>query len=561
MSTRDFFKNSVLEAFGQVDPSKIGLSLLVALAMGILIYCVYKRFFTGVVYSRSFAVTLVGMCVLTCMVTLAISTNVVISLGMVGALSIVRYRTAVKDPLDLLYLFWAITTGITAGAGMYALVGLTAVVIVAMIAGFASHQDKARVYMMVIHYTGQTTGDDIVRAFGRTKFTVKSKTMRGDKVEMAVEVFSDGVDMPYADAIRALADVCLTWAGRFGPQAVFTGIMVKAISMTGVLVVKMKDVAELAGVSSAAVSRYLNGGYISADKAERIKQAIELTGYVRSSQARALRTGSTKLIGVIVPKINSESVSRITAGIGQVLGRRGYQMLLANTDNAADRELEYLDLFQNHPVDGIVLVATMITDEHRRAIESCRVPIVLIGQNVEGAACVYHDDYEAAFELGHALAGRVDGKIAYIGVTEEDRAAGYDRRRGFEAGLRAAGNPLDAALIRLGSFTLDSGYGAARELLSVDPDVSFIACATDTMAAGALRAIDEVRGMGEGIHRVSGFGDNAFLRALTGGIPTVHYGYLTSGVEATNMLLNTLDGVEGESGLKTLKLGHQLMNV
>ena len=115
-----------------------------------------------------------------------------------------------------------------------------------------------------------------------------------------------------------------------------------------------------------------------------------------------------------MPKINSESVSRITAGIGQVLGHRGYQMLLANTDNAADRELEYLDLFQNHPVDGIVLVATMITDEHRRAIESCRVPIVLIGQNVEGAACVYHDDYEAAFELGHALAGRVDGKIATL---------------------------------------------------------------------------------------------------------------------------------------------------
>lgn len=325
--------------------------------------------------------------------------------------------------------------------------------------------------------------------------------------------------------------------------------------------VKMKDVAELAGVSSAAVSRYLNGGYISADKAERIKQAIEQTGYVRSNHARALRTGSTKLIGVIVPKINSESVSRITAGIGQVLCRRGYQMLLANTDNVAERELEYLDLFQNHPVDGIVLVATMITEAHRRAIESCRVPIVLIGQHVDGAACVYHDDYEAAFELGHALAGRVDGKIAYIGVTEQDRAAGYDRCRGFEAGVRAAGNSLDAALIRMGSFTLDSGYSAARELLSVAPDVSFIACATDTMAAGALRAIDEVRAPGEGIHCVSGFGDNAFLRALTGGIPTVHYGYLTSGIEATNMLLDTLDGVEGESCLKTLKLGHQLMNV
>lgn len=337
--------------------------------------------------------------------------------------------------------------------------------------------------------------------------------------------------------------------------------MVKAISTTGVLVVKMKDVAELAGVSSAAVSRYLNGGYISADKAERIKQAIEQTGYVRSNQARALRTGSTKLIGVIVPKINSESVSRITAGIGQVLGRRGYQMLLANTDNVAERELEYLDLFQNHPVDGIALVATMITDEHRAAIASCRVPIVLIGQNVEGVACVYHDDCEAAFELGQALAKHVEGKIAYIGVTEDDRAAGYDRRRGFEAGLLAEGVALDSSLIRQGSFTLDSGYRAARELLADDPDVSFIACATDTMAAGALRAFDELRGMGEGMHRVSGFGDNAFLRALTGGIPTVHYGYLTSGVEATNMLLDTLDGVEGDVGLRSLKLGHQLMNV
>ena len=127
--------------------------------------------------------------------------------------------------------------------------------------------------------------------------------------------------------------------------------------------------------------------------------------------------------------------------------------------------------------------------------------------------------------------------------------------------MRAAGVVLDPSLIRQGSFTLDSGYRAARELLADFPDVSLIACATDTMAAGALRAIDEVRGMGEGIHRVSGFGDNAFLRALTGGIPTVHYGYLTSGVEATSMLLDALDGMEGEGGLKTLKLGHQLMNV
>lgn len=324
---------------------------------------------------------------------------------------------------------------------------------------------------------------------------------------------------------------------------------------------KMKDVAELAGVSNAAVSRYLNGGYISADKAARIKKAIEETGYVRSSQARSLRTGSSRLVGVIVPKINSESVSRITAGIGQVLRQRDYQMLLATTDNVAARELEYLELFQNHPVDGIVLVATMVDDAHRQAFAGCRVPLVLVGQYVEDVPCVYHDDYEAAFELGEAIGGAHEGPIAYIGVSEEDRAAGRDRRAGLEAGLRAAGRALEPELVGEGSFTVDSGYHVALELLQAHPEVEFVACATDTMAAGAIRAIDEVRGPGEGVARVSGFGDNAFLRSITGGIPTVHFGYLTSGVTAATKLLDVIEGVEGAAPMKSEKLGHQLMNI
>lgn len=108
MSVKDMIKKSVLESgvFDQYNISSILVALVAALALGILIFLVYRRFYTGVIYSRTFAVTLVGMTVLTCMVTLAISTNVVISLGMVGALSIVRFRTAVKDPMDLLYLFW-----------------------------------------------------------------------------------------------------------------------------------------------------------------------------------------------------------------------------------------------------------------------------------------------------------------------------------------------------------------------------------------------------------------------------------------------------------------------
>lgn len=207
MSTKDFIKKSVLNTFTQYDAPKLGVALATALIMGVLIYLVYRHFYTGVVYSRSFAVTLVGMCVLTCMVTLAISTNVVISLGMVGALSIVRFRTAIKDPMDLLYLFWSITTGITTGANMFALALVSALVMFVMIVAFYHWQSNGKVYIAVIHYTGTEAGDDIVRAFGRNKFFVKSKTMRGDNTEMAVEVFCKNQDLSFTDRIQAVAGV------------------------------------------------------------------------------------------------------------------------------------------------------------------------------------------------------------------------------------------------------------------------------------------------------------------------------------------------------------------
>ena len=102
MSVKDMIKKSVLESgvFDSFNAPKMAISLIVALLLGAVIYMVYSKFYVGVIFSRSFAVTLVGMTLLTCMVTLAISTNIVISLGMVGALSIVRFRTAVKDPMD-----------------------------------------------------------------------------------------------------------------------------------------------------------------------------------------------------------------------------------------------------------------------------------------------------------------------------------------------------------------------------------------------------------------------------------------------------------------------------
>lgn len=209
MSVKDMIKKSVLEsgAFTNYDVPGILTALAAALLLGALIYLVYRKFYAGVVFSRTFAVTLVGMTVLTCMVTLAISTNVVISLGMVGALSIVRFRTAIKDPMDLLYLFWAITTGITAGAGMYVLVLLAAAIMILMIVLFYHKQQRGKIYIAVIHYTGDQAGDEIIRCFGKRKYFVKSKTMRKEKTEMAVELYCRQNDMDFMEKIRSIEDV------------------------------------------------------------------------------------------------------------------------------------------------------------------------------------------------------------------------------------------------------------------------------------------------------------------------------------------------------------------
>ena len=353
----------------------------------------------------------------------------------------------------------------------------------------------------------------------------------------------------------------------------------------------IKEIASLAGVSSAAVSRYLNGGYVSEEKRAQIKKVIEETGYHPSAQARTLRTKRASLIGVVAPKINSESISRITEGIGNVLSAKGYQMLLATTDNNAKKEIEYLHLFEKYPVDGIILIGTMITAGHRKFLKNAKIPVVVTGQYTKYANCIYHDDYGAGKAMGKLAASLSCGHVAYIGVTREDKAAGAAREDGFRAGLLAEGKELEEKYMRISAFRTDSGYDAAMSLLEEENDIDVISCATDTIAAGAIKAL-HARGMTlaaapkeraempaeqQGIAgqqdtadqqdaasvgtreiTVTGFGDNQMLKAATGGIPTVHFGYKTSGIRSAELLLDVIE--RGEKIPIEMKLGFQLID-
>jgi hypothetical protein len=183
------------------------IALAASLLMGIIIHFVYRKAYTGVVFSQSFAVSLAGMTVLTTMVTLSISSNIALSLGMVGALSIVRYRVAVKDPMDILFMFWAIASGITIGAKLHYLAVITAIIVGVILLLLNQKDPFSTVYIMVVHYTGEDIAGEIKRILGGRRYKVKSKTVRNDSAEMAIELSVKNENLAFLDAINQLEAV------------------------------------------------------------------------------------------------------------------------------------------------------------------------------------------------------------------------------------------------------------------------------------------------------------------------------------------------------------------
>ena len=207
MSITDVIKDSFLENMSGATMFDIAESMLLSILFGLLIYFIYKKSYRGVLFSTSFAITLVGMTVITCAVTLAISTNVVISLGMVGALSIVRFRTAVKDAMDLMFLFFAISVGIILGAQAYVLAFIVTVCMTLILLLLNRRFGNRSVYIMIVQYTGEETADSIKRELYGMRYEIKSKTLRGKLFEMAVELQVKNKNLSFADRIKELSGV------------------------------------------------------------------------------------------------------------------------------------------------------------------------------------------------------------------------------------------------------------------------------------------------------------------------------------------------------------------
>ncbi len=209
MTFQDIFKSSFLENITGVSMLDMGIALVLAFLLGLFIFFIYKMSYSGVMYSMSFGVTLVALSLITVLLMMAVVSNVVLSLGMVGALSIVRFRTAIKEPMDIAFLFWSIAVGIVLAAGLIPLAVFGSLFVGIVLVVFARKKTVDAPYILVLHCeNGQVeaqTRDFLQSQVAR--LNLKSKSMENGMVELNYEVRLKDDNSAFVNELEAMAGV------------------------------------------------------------------------------------------------------------------------------------------------------------------------------------------------------------------------------------------------------------------------------------------------------------------------------------------------------------------
>ena len=209
MTYNDIFKSSFLENVSAVSLLDMALALALALGLGMFIFLVYKKTYQGVMYSSSFGVTLIALTLITTLVILAVTSNVVLSLGMVGALSIVRFRTAIKEPLDIAFLFWSIAIGIVLAAGMIPLAVIGSVIIGIILLVFVNRKSHCNPYIVVIQCDGHDSETTAKAYLDKVteRCTIKSKSAQKGSLELTMEIRLKNDNTDFINALSEMQGV------------------------------------------------------------------------------------------------------------------------------------------------------------------------------------------------------------------------------------------------------------------------------------------------------------------------------------------------------------------
>ena len=209
MTFNDIFKSSFLESVSEFSIIDTILGLAAALVIGLFIFVIYKKTLTGVMYSTGLALTLVGLAMVTTLVIMAVTSNVVLSLGMVGALSIVRFRAAIKEPVEIVFLFWSLAVGIVIGAGMIPLAIIGSVIIGLILLLFANRKIHSNPYILVLTLENEEAEGNALGILEQSveHFVVKSKTVNSAGIELTAELRTKNAATTFVNQIQSVSGV------------------------------------------------------------------------------------------------------------------------------------------------------------------------------------------------------------------------------------------------------------------------------------------------------------------------------------------------------------------
>ena len=304
------------------------------------------------------------------------------------------------------------------------------------------------------------------------------------------------------------------------------------------------DIAKMAGVGSTTVSRYFNGGNLKKETREKIKKIVEEYNYTPNTFAKALKGTDSKIIGVIVPCLHSYVSSNTLKYIDQNLKENNYETLIMNANFDEEKQLDYIRKLARMNVDGIILLPTTMSKSYESTIKSIDVPVVLLGQEGEYTYSVEYNDFNAARDLANFVLAYGHRKIAYLGVGEEDIAVGYYRKLGFMTTLEKYNlSPIEVLVT---NFGMEDSYRLTNENIDKLKKATCLICATDNLAYGAIKALEE-NGLNIGTdYSVAAFGDYASSALLKSPLTTIKFDLEDAAKKTVEMLLNVIKKKETE---------------
>lgn len=212
MNFSDVFKSNFIETFDAIPFFDMALAMIVSFVIGMFIFYVYKKTYSGVMYSSSFGVTLIALSMITNLIILAVTSNIVLSLGMVGALSIVRFRTAIKEPSDIAFLFWSISVGIVTAAGLIPLALMGSILIGFMLIIFSKNSEDHQPYILIVHFEDQIAEENASQYVKESvkSYSIKSKSITEGNIEVNYEVRLSNADTTFINSLAKVPGVTYT---------------------------------------------------------------------------------------------------------------------------------------------------------------------------------------------------------------------------------------------------------------------------------------------------------------------------------------------------------------